>query len=148
DRRLYTATKVPPRNRRWPSRRGDRLDNAFPADYIRELTQRSLENLGLPRIDLLQFHVWEDDWADDERWQRAVDDLKRQGLVEGVGVSVNRWEPANVVRTLRTGLIDAARSSTTSSTRPRRTSYSPCAGSWASRSSPACRSTRGRSPAR
>jgi aryl-alcohol dehydrogenase-like predicted oxidoreductase len=71
------------------------------------MAQRSLENLGLPRIDLLQFHVWEDDWAGDERWQRAVDDLKRQGLVGGVGVSVNRWEPTNVVRTLRTGLIDA-----------------------------------------
>jgi aryl-alcohol dehydrogenase-like predicted oxidoreductase len=107
DRRLYTATKVAPRDRRWPSRRGDRLDDAFPADYIREMTQRSLENLGLPRVDLLQFHVWEDDWANDERWQRAVDDLKRQGLVGGVGVSVNRWEPTNVVRTMRTGLIDA-----------------------------------------
>jgi aryl-alcohol dehydrogenase-like predicted oxidoreductase len=107
ERRLTTATKVPPRNRRWPSRRGDRLDDAFPADYIREMTQRSLENLQLPRVDLLQFHVWEDDWAGDERWQRAVDDLKRQGLVGGVGVSVNRWEPTNVVRTLRTGLIDA-----------------------------------------
>src|SRR5205823_8774930 len=32
---------------------------------------------------------------------------KRQGLIRAVGVSVNRWEPWNVLRTLGTGLIDA-----------------------------------------
>ncbi len=106
-RRLYTATKIPPRNSRWPSRRGDPLDEAFPAEHIRAYAEKSLTNLGLPAVDLIQFHVWEDDWADDERWQRAADDLKREGLVHAVGVSVNRWEPSNVLRTLRTGLIDA-----------------------------------------
>jgi aryl-alcohol dehydrogenase-like predicted oxidoreductase len=69
--------------------------------------QVSLANLGLGSLDLIQFHVWEDDWADDPRWQRALDDLKRQGLVRAAGVSVNRWESWNVLRTLRTGLIDA-----------------------------------------
>jgi aryl-alcohol dehydrogenase-like predicted oxidoreductase len=104
---IYTATKVPPKNRRWPTRRGDRIDDVFPADYIREYAERSLANLGLPRVDLLQFHVWEDAWAPDDRWQRAVDDLRREGLVRAVGVSVNRWEPSNVVETLRTGVVDA-----------------------------------------
>jgi aryl-alcohol dehydrogenase-like predicted oxidoreductase len=106
-RAIYTATKVPPKNRRWPTRRGDRIDDVFPADYIREYAERSLANLGLPRVDLLQFHVWEDAWAPDDRWQRAVDDLRREGLVRAVGVSVNRWEPSNVVETLRTGVVDA-----------------------------------------
>jgi aryl-alcohol dehydrogenase-like predicted oxidoreductase len=106
-RRLYTATKVPPKNRQWPSRRGAALADVFPPEHIRASTTTSLENLGMSAVDLLQFHVWEDDWADDERWQRAVDDLKREGLVRAVGVSINRWEPANAVRTLRTGLIDA-----------------------------------------
>src|SRR3954447_24581704 len=106
-RTLYTATKIPPRNFTWPSRRGFTLDDCFPPDHIREYAERSLENLGLPRIDLLQFHVWEDAWAHDERWQRAVEELKRQGVIRAVGISVNRWEPANVLRTLRTGAIDA-----------------------------------------
>jgi aryl-alcohol dehydrogenase-like predicted oxidoreductase len=107
DRRLYTATKIPPMNRQWPTRRGDPLDRAFPPAYIREYAERSLANLGLPSVDLIQFHVWEDDWADDDTWQRAVDDLRREGLAGGIGVSVNRWEPSNVLRTLRTGLIDS-----------------------------------------
>ena len=43
----------------------------------------------------------------DEGWQRAVDDLKRQKLIRGFGISVNRWEPANVIHALETGLVDA-----------------------------------------
>jgi aryl-alcohol dehydrogenase-like predicted oxidoreductase len=105
--KLYTATKIPPKDRQWPSRRGSRLDDVFPADYIRQMTETSLENLGVDCVDLQQFHVWEDSWASDHRWQRAVDDLKRQGLVRAVGISINRWEPTNAVQTLRTGLIDA-----------------------------------------
>jgi len=107
EKMLYVATKVPPKNRIWPSRRGFTLDDCFPPDHIREYAEKSLRNLELTRIDLLQFHVWEDAWAHDERWQRAMDDLKRQALVRAVGISVNRWEPANGLDTLRTGLIDA-----------------------------------------
>lgn len=105
-RKLYTATKIPPRNLVWPSRRGFRLEDVFPPDHIREYTERSLGNLGLPAVDLIQFHVWEDEWAEDERWQRAVEDLKREALVKAVGISINRWEPWNALRTVRTGAID------------------------------------------
>ncbi|PJF43142.1 MAG: aldo/keto reductase [Phototrophicales bacterium] len=107
DKQLYVATKIPPKNFTWPSRREFTLDECFPPEHIRKYTERSLENLGVERIHLQQFHVWEDSWAHDERWQRAIDDLKREGLIEGVGISVNRWEPENVLETLRTGLIDA-----------------------------------------
>lgn len=107
ERTLYTATKLPPKNFRWPSQRGFTLDETFPADHIREYAEKSLANLGLPRVDLLQFHVWEDAWAEDERWQRAIDDLKREGLIGAAGISINRWEPWNALRTLRTGMIDA-----------------------------------------
>ncbi|MFG3711059.1 aldo/keto reductase [Micromonospora sp. NPDC047730] len=106
DRRLYLATKIPPKNREWPPGPQDTLDDVFPADHIREYTRHSLENLGVDRIDLLQFHVWEDRWAADGRWQETVADLKREGLVDGVGISVNRWEPTNCHAALDTGLID------------------------------------------
>ena len=105
--KIYTATKIPPKNRQWPSRRGSLLDDVFPSDYIRQMTETSLENLGVDCLDLQQFHVWEDAWASDQRWQRTVDDLKREGMVRAVGISINRWEPANAVQTVRTGMIDA-----------------------------------------
>ena len=106
-KKFFVASKVPPKNRIWPSRRGFALDDVFPADYIRQSLDISLKNLGLTSIDLLQFHVWEDAWASDASWHKAVEELKRQGLIRAIGVSVNRWEPANVLKTLRTGMIDA-----------------------------------------
>ncbi len=106
-KRLYTVTKVPPKNLLWPSRRGTALRDVFPPEHILQCAQTSLANLGLASVDLLQFHVWEDDWADDKSWQQPVEELKRQGMIRAVGVSVNRWEPWNVLRTLRTGLIDS-----------------------------------------
>jgi len=107
DSRLYVATKVPPKNRQWPSTRGSTLDEVFPADYLREYVDRSRDNLGVERIDLVQLHVWEDGWAADGRWQDAVAGLKADGLIDGFGISVNRWEPWNVLRALDTGLVDA-----------------------------------------
>ncbi len=65
ERRLFLASKIPPKNRRWPSRRGFALAEVFPPDHIRSSVEISLKNLGLSSLDLIQFHVWEDDWADD-----------------------------------------------------------------------------------
>jgi aryl-alcohol dehydrogenase-like predicted oxidoreductase len=107
DKKLYLATKIPPKNFKWPSTRESKLEDCFPYDHIIEYTEKSLRNLGVETIDLQQFHVWEDAWAQDERWQRAVEDLKKAGKIQAMGVSVNRWEPNNVLQTLHTGLIDA-----------------------------------------
>lgn len=107
DRTLYTATKVPPRNREWPSRRGVPLDEVFPQDYVESCVTRSLENTGLDRIDLMQFHVWEDDWANDDRWFTTLDGLRQQGLIRAIGISINRWEPWNGIKAVETGLVDS-----------------------------------------
>ena len=107
DKRLYIATKIPPKNRKWPATPAYSLDEVFPADYIREYTEKSLENIGVSTLDLQQLHVWTDEWAADDRWQRALRALKDEGLVRALGISVNRWQPANVLRALDTGLIDA-----------------------------------------
>ena len=105
--RLYVATKIPPKNRRWPAKPEYTLDDVFPPDHIREYCEDSLRNIGVSKIDLLQFHVWSDHWTEDRRWQKAVDDLKREKLVEGIGLSINRWQPENALRALGTGLVDA-----------------------------------------
>ncbi len=107
EKTLYVASKLPPKNFTWPSRRGFTLDECFPPEHIQEYARKSFENLGQTPMDLLQFHVWEDAWARDDRWQRAMEDLKREGVIRAVGVSVNRWEPDNVLDTLRTGAVDA-----------------------------------------
>ncbi|MGD2026191.1 MAG: aldo/keto reductase [Anaerolineales bacterium] len=107
DRRLFTATKLPPKNRMWPSKREYTLGDCFPPDHIEEYLHKSLENLGLPSVDLIQFHTWEDSWVEDDRWVQKLDDLRAQGLINAIGISINRWEPWNGVKTVRSGLIDA-----------------------------------------
>ncbi|GAB3705029.1 aldo/keto reductase [Spirosoma flavus] len=107
DKKLYAATKIPPKNRKWPSKPDYDLSDVFPADYIVEYTEKSLKNLGVETIDLQQFHVWEDGWAEQDEWKEAITKLTQEGKVQAWGVSVNRWEPENCLNTLRTGLIDA-----------------------------------------
>ncbi len=107
EKRVYTATKIPPKNFIWPSRREFSLEECFPADHIIEYVEKSLINIGVDTIDLIQFHVWEDSWATDERWQRAMEDLKQAGKIQAVGISINRWEPNNSLETIKTGQIDA-----------------------------------------
>jgi aryl-alcohol dehydrogenase-like predicted oxidoreductase len=104
---LYTATKIPPKNRCWPSRREYSLDDCYPPDYIEEYVHRSLKNIGVESLGLIQFHVWEDRWVDDDRWIRAIEKLRQQGKIRAVGISLNRWEPWNGVRAVRAALVDA-----------------------------------------
>ena len=106
---LVVATKIPPKNLRWPAKDTYSIDETYPPDHIRAYTEKSLENLGVDTIDLQQFHVWSDTWADDDGWQRAIEDLREAGLVRAVGISINRWEPENVLRALDTGLIEIGR---------------------------------------
>jgi aryl-alcohol dehydrogenase-like predicted oxidoreductase len=106
NKKLYLATKIPPKNFIWPSRPEFKLDDCFPPDHIIEYIHKSLANLGVDTIDLIQFHVWEDRWATDDRWQKTMEELKKVGKIRAVGVSINRWEPDNSLETLRTGQID------------------------------------------
>ena len=107
DKKLYTATKMPPKNFIWPSRREFTLDDCFPPDHIEKYVHNSLENAKLESFDLMQFHVWEDSWVEDDRWAKKMDELRTQGLIGAVGISINRWEPWNGVKAVRSGLIDA-----------------------------------------
>ena len=106
DKKLYVASKIPPKNFKWPAEPEYTLDDCYPPDHIRQYVESSLQNLGLSQMDLIQFHTWDDSWASDTRWQEALDDMKREGLILAAGISIDRWEPANAIQALRTGSID------------------------------------------
>ncbi|HYN26093.1 MAG TPA: aldo/keto reductase [Pyrinomonadaceae bacterium] len=107
DKRFYTATKVPPRNKQWPARPEYGLQESYPPDHVEEFVHRSLENARLESFDLMQFHTWNDEWLRDDRWLYKLDDLRSQRLIRAIGISLNRWEPWNGVRAVRTGQIDS-----------------------------------------
>lgn len=104
---LYTATKIPPKNRQWPAKPEYTLDETFPPDHIEEYVHKSLEAAGLESFDLLQLHVWDDRWIEDDRWAKKLDELRGQDLFSAIGISINRWEPWNGIKAVRSGLIDS-----------------------------------------
>lgn len=106
NKRLYVATKIPAKNFKWPARPEYKLEDCYPVEHIVDYTERSLKNLNVECIDLQQFHVWDDSWADHDDWKRGIEKLKKDGKVKHFGISVNRWEPNNVLKALETGLID------------------------------------------
>ena len=81
--------------------------DSYPPDHVEEFVHRSLKNADLQSFDLMQFHTWEDGWLRDDRWLYKLDDLRSQGLIKAIGISLNRWEPWNGVAAVRTGQIDA-----------------------------------------
>lgn len=107
DKRLYAATKIPPKNFKWPAMPEYAFVDCYPAEHIVKYTERSLQNLGVETIDLQQFHVWDDSWANQDEWKEAITKLTREGKVQHWGISVNRWEPDNVLETLKTNLISS-----------------------------------------
>ncbi len=104
--RLYAASKVPPKNRQWPATAAYKYGDVFPAAHVLEYAERIRQTLGVATIDLLQFHVWDDSWADEPEFRATVEQLKQRGLCRSFGISLNRWEPWNGLRALRTGLVD------------------------------------------
>jgi aryl-alcohol dehydrogenase-like predicted oxidoreductase len=107
DKKLYTATKIPPKNMQYPTLPEYSLDECYPPDHIEEFLHKSLKNAGLESFDLLQLHTWNDDWTDENGWSDMLDDLKTQGLIAACGISMNRWEPWNGIKAVRTGKIDS-----------------------------------------
>lgn len=103
---VYVATKIPPKNNRWPASADDDVADTFPGEHIRSSTERSLLNLGLDRIDVQQFHVWHDAWLEQGDWLETVEALRREGKIGHFGVSINDHAPDTALGLVRSGRVD------------------------------------------
>jgi aryl-alcohol dehydrogenase-like predicted oxidoreductase len=107
DEWVKVATKVPPKNRTWPAPDGIHVDEAFPGEWIRRCTEKSLSVSGLEVIDLQQLHVWSDEWVGQGDWLETVQALKDEGKIKHFGVSINDHQPANGLELVRSGAVDS-----------------------------------------
>ncbi len=103
---LIVATKVPPANGEWPARRDVRAEDAFPGEHIRASVETSLRASGLDAFDVLQFHVWSDEWVGHGDWLETVQALRDEGKIRFFGVSINDYEPENALALIRSGAVD------------------------------------------
>ena len=105
--KVIAASKIPPKNDKWPATSKDKLKDVFPRQHVIDYTGKILEGIGTDPLDVLQFHVWDDSWSDDDEWKQTITDLKAKKLIRYFGLSINRWEPWNGMKAIQTGLIDA-----------------------------------------
>ncbi len=105
DKDIVVATKVPPLDRHWPARNKD-ISQVFPKDYIIGKARESYENLGKRTIDLLQLHVWLDEWFDAKDWREAFAILRKEGIAKFFGVSINDHDPNSALKLVDSGEID------------------------------------------
>jgi len=105
-KRLYVASKVPPKNRKWPASPEYAYADVYPHDHVMKYADMIRKALQVDRIDLLQFHVWDDTWTEQRDFRASAEELKKKKIVEAFGLSLNRWEPENGIKALRTGLVD------------------------------------------
>ena len=103
---LYVATKVPPKNGIWPAPAGLDPAGTYPGDHIRASLETSLRASGLDHFDVLQFHVWSDEWVSRGDWLETIDDLKKEGKIRFFGVSINDYQPENAIALVRSGNVD------------------------------------------
>lgn len=104
---VLVATKVPPKNQVWPAADGTDPADAFPGEHIRSSLETSLAASGLDHFDVLQFHVWNDEWLGRGDWLETVAALKREGKIRLFGVSVNDHAPGSAVALVRSGAVDS-----------------------------------------
>jgi aryl-alcohol dehydrogenase-like predicted oxidoreductase len=106
-KRIYAASKIPPANDKWPARSQYKYNDVFSAEHVFKYADKIRKNLRVDTIDVLQFHVWDDSWTDEAEFRETVEKLKDGGWIHSFGLSLNRWEPNNGLKAIRTGLVDA-----------------------------------------
>lgn len=102
-KRIYVATKIPPKNNKWPADLNSSLYDVFPPNWIMECTEKSLKNLGTDCIDLQQFHVWSDTWIPNDDLYDAMDKLHEAGKVKFFGISINDHAPETALKAVKSG---------------------------------------------
>jgi len=104
---IFITSKIPSKKYEWPAKDDSTLKESFPKEHIIKSTEQSLKNLNRGYIDLQQFHVWNDNWANNDDWKEAIFQLKKDGKVRYFGISINDHQPENGIEAGRTGLIDS-----------------------------------------
>lgn len=104
-KRVPLATKIPPKNRIWPSASDMPLQVVYPRWFIRRQVETSLKNLETDCIDLIQLHTWTDRWCEETDWLEESELLKKEGKIKYFGVSLSE-SGRDGIEVARKGMVD------------------------------------------
>lgn len=105
--KIHIATKAQPTV--WPDPDEDNplMRGRYAAWHLRRNVENSLKRLGIERLDLFQLHCWLKDGLASLDWLETLNDLRREGKVDHVGVSIRDYRPDEGVELARFGLVDS-----------------------------------------
>ncbi|MCA4134841.1 aldo/keto reductase [Arthrobacter sp. M4] len=82
------------------------VETVFPRGQVRASAERSLKELGLDRLDVLQLHLWWPTWGMEGYWMDELQQLKAEGIARHVGVSIPDHRSDLALGLVGSGLID------------------------------------------
>ncbi len=105
--KIYVATKAQPIQ--WPSADDDNpaMRARYPAWYLRDNVEKSLKRLGVERLDLYQLHCWLEDGLVALDWLETLNELRREGKIDHIGVSIRDYRPDEGIELAHYGLVDS-----------------------------------------
>jgi aryl-alcohol dehydrogenase-like predicted oxidoreductase len=103
--KVYVATKAQPVP--WPDKTDTdpNMRNRYPDAYLREQVDGSLQRLGVERLDLFQLHCWVPRGTVELDWLETLNDLRQQGKIDQIGVSIRDYRADDGVDLARLGLV-------------------------------------------
>ncbi|OGH23135.1 MAG: aldo/keto reductase [Candidatus Levybacteria bacterium RIFCSPHIGHO2_12_FULL_38_12] len=103
--KIILITKIPPLDQNWPAHKGATMSSIFPKKHILQCIEDSLRGLQTDTIDLMLFHVWRDEFNEEDEWKKLCLKLTKEGKVKFWGLSPNYYEPSGCLRALESGII-------------------------------------------
>jgi aryl-alcohol dehydrogenase-like predicted oxidoreductase len=105
--KIYVATKSRPTV--WPAPTEDDplMRGRYPAWHLRQNVELSLQRLGVERLDLYQLHGWFKDGVRNLDWLESLNDLRIEGKIDKIGVSIRDCRPDEGVELAALGLVDS-----------------------------------------
>lgn len=104
---IYVATKVQPPEWPHPSVEDPDITAAYRPEYLRAQAERSLNRLGVDRIDLYQLHCWMPTGLRNLEWLEALRELQREGKIDRIGVSLRDYRADEGVALAASGIVDS-----------------------------------------
>jgi aryl-alcohol dehydrogenase-like predicted oxidoreductase len=91
--KIYVATKIQPL--KWPDADDDNpvMRGRYPSWHLREGVEKALTRLGVEQLDLLQLHCWAPDLLNSLDWLETLNQLRLEGKVNKIGVSIRDYRP-------------------------------------------------------
>lgn len=84
-----------------------RADQAWPGARLRAEAEALLARLGVERLALLQLHAWCPEWLHEGDWRETLEQLRAEGKIAGVGISLFDHDVDAGLEAVASGAIDS-----------------------------------------